>query len=102
MTLSINQSMNSCATVASVFTGNEPRPALKNNEESTELTQGRGVRASAEVVERLDDERRKQNNFSSTENTDRKAQQAINAYQSLQNDQRRSEVQSLLGVDLYA
>jgi hypothetical protein len=104
MTLNVNQNLNASANIASVFTGSEPRRAQVRNETATELPQGRGVRASSEVIERLDEERNQQRNFRNAEfrNNDRRAQQAVAAYQSQANEQRRSEVQSLLGVDLYA
>ncbi|MDP5136270.1 hypothetical protein ORJ04_09935 [Rheinheimera baltica] len=100
MSLNVNQSLNASSNVASIFSGNEPRRALPRNEEATELPKGRGIRASAEVTDRLDDERRQQTNFRSA--THKRSQQAIEAYQSQANEQRRSEVQSMLGVDLYA
>ncbi|HEX5792479.1 MAG TPA: hypothetical protein VFY01_04335 [Rheinheimera sp.] len=100
MTLNINAAVNATQSLSTVFNGAEPRRAQLRNEQATELPQGRGVRASSAVIERLDDERREQANFRS--NTDRRSQQAIDAYQSQANEQRRSEVQSLLGVDLYA
>lgn len=103
MTLNINAAPNATQSVGSVFNGTEPRraaPQTEPQQQATELPQGRGVRASSAVIERLDDERRQQSGFRST--TDRRSQQAIDAYQSQANEQRRSEVQSLLGVDLYA
>ena len=101
MTLNINSAANATQSVSTVFNGTEPRRApQQRDEQRTELPPGRGVRASTEVINRLDDERREQANFRAT--TDRRSQQAIDAYQSQANEQRRSEVQSLLGVDLYA
>lgn len=100
MTLNVNQTLNASPNISSVFAGNEPRRAPARNDSVSELPQGRGVRANADVVSRLDDERRQQANFRSV--TDKRSQQAINAYQSQANEQRRSEVQSMLGVDLYA
>jgi hypothetical protein len=104
MTLNVNQNLNASAGITNVFSGNEAGRIAQNNAQRevprTELPQGQGVRASSAVIERLDDERRQQSNFRA--GTDRRSQQAIDAYQSQANDQRRSEVQSLLGVDLYA
>ena len=101
MTLNINSAANATQSISTVFNGAEARRAPQSRDEQrTELPPGRGVRASTEVINRLDDERREQTNFRST--TDRRSQQAIDAYQSQANEQRRSEVQSLLGVDLYA
>ena len=100
MTLNINSNINASANIATVFNGNEPRRAPLPQSERTELPQGRGVRASSEVVAQLDDERREQN--STRFASDRRNQQAIDAYQNEANQQRRSEVQALLGVDLYA
>ena len=100
MTLNINSAANATQSISTVFNGTEPRRAQLRNKQTTELPQGRGVRASSAVIDRLDDERRQQANFRAA--TDRRSQQAIDAYQSQANEQRRSEVQSLLGVDLYA
>ena len=100
MTLNINSAANATQSVSTVFNGAEPRRARQPDEQRTELPPGRGVRASTEVINRLDDERRQQSNFAA--GSDRRSQQAIEAYQSQANEQRRSEVQALLGVDLYA
>ncbi|MBZ9611914.1 hypothetical protein [Rheinheimera maricola] len=100
MTLNINATANATQSVSTVFNGAEPRRAPVRNEAATELPSGRVVRASNEVINRLDDERRQQANFGSA--TDRRSQQAIDAYQSQANEQRRSEVQAMLGVDIYA
>ena len=100
MTLNINSAANATQSISTVFNGAEPRRAQLRNEQTTELPQGRGVRASREVIDRLDDERRRQTTFNAS--NDRRNQQAIDAYQSQANQQRRSEVQNLLGVDLYA
>lgn len=103
MTLNINSAANATQSVSTVFNGAEPRRARQPDEQRTErsdLAPGRGVRASTEVINRLDDERRQQSNFAA--GSDRRSQQAIEAYQSQANEQRRSEVQALLGVDLYA
>ena len=100
MTLNINAATNATQSVSTVFNGAEPRRVPQRDEQRTELPPGRGVRASSEVINRLDDERREQASFRAS--TDRRSQQAIDAYQSQANEQRRSEVQNLLGVDLYA
>lgn len=103
MTLNINSAANATQSISTVFNGAEPRRAQQpadNRPERSELAPGRGVRASAEVINRLDDERRQQSSF--TTGSDRRSQQAIDAYQSQANEQRRSEVQAMLGVDLYA
>lgn len=101
MTLNINAASNATQSISTVFNGAEPRRVqLQRDEQRTELPQGRGVKASADVINRLDDERRQQSSFSAS--SDKRSQQAIDAYQSQANEQRRSEVQVLLGVDLYA
>ena len=100
MTLNINSAANATQSVSTVFNGAEPRRAQQPAEQRTELPPGRGVRASTEVINRLDDERRQQSNFAA--GSDRRSQQAIDAYQSQANEQRRAEVQAMLGVDLYA
>lgn len=103
MTLNINSTANATQSISTVFNGVEPRRAQQpadNRTERSEPAAGRGVRASAEVINRLDDERRQQSSFSAS--SDRRSQQAIDAYQSQANEQRRSEVQALLGVDIYA
>tara|TARA_R110002126_G_scaffold43475_11_gene124561 strand:- start:7445 stop:7750 length:306 start_codon:yes stop_codon:yes gene_type:complete len=101
MSLTVNQSLNAPANVASVFAGTEQRRAPVEQDKRATTPQGEGVRASQQVINQLDSEQRSnQSNFQNT-NTSR-GQQAVAAYQSQQNEQRRAEVQSLLGVDLYA
>jgi hypothetical protein len=100
MTLNVNQNLNASANVATVYTGAQPRRVPVRDEQANELPPGRGVRASQAATARLDDERRHHASFGNT--PDRRAQQAVNAYESLAKDQRRNEVQALLGVDLYA
>ncbi|MDX1392061.1 MAG: hypothetical protein R3241_06765 [Rheinheimera sp.] len=104
MSLNVNPNLNPTASIATVFAGNEPRRAPQADAQRdalrSELPQGRGVRASSAVIDRLDDERRQQTAFNTA--TNRRSQQAIDAYQRQAEQPRRSEVQSLLGVDLYA
>ncbi|KKO45638.1 hypothetical protein WG68_09670 [Arsukibacterium ikkense] len=101
MSLTVNQSLNAPANIASVFAGTEPRRAPIQDDKRASAPQGEGIRASQQVINQLDSEQRnKQNNFQNVNS--RVGQQAVAAYQSQQNEQRRAEVQSLLGVDLYA
>lgn len=104
MSLTVNQSLNAPANVASVFAGTEQRRAssLDDNRLSgaANTSSGTGIRASQQVINQLDNERYKQNSFQNSNSS--RGQQAVEAYQSQQNEQRRAEVQSLLGVDLYA
>ena len=100
MPLNINAAANATQSISTVFNGAEPRRVQFRSEPGTELPAGRGVRANSDIIDRLDNERRQQ--ASSGSNLDNRSQQAIDAYQSQANEQRRSEVQSLLGVDLYA
>ncbi|WP_019675442.1 hypothetical protein [Arsukibacterium perlucidum] len=102
MSLTVNQSLNAPANVASVFAGTEQRraPLLADNRLSGAANTGSGIRASQQVINQLDNERSKQSNFQNSNSS--RGQQAVAAYQSQQNEQRRAEVQSLLGVDLYA
>lgn len=100
MTLNVNQSLNSTASLSRVFAGTDPRLAQSRSGQAAELPQGSGIRASSALIDQLDDARRQQTQFEN--NTSRRAQRAVDAYQSLANEQRRSDVQSLLGVDVYA
>ncbi|MDX3774426.1 hypothetical protein QE250_09885 [Chromatiaceae bacterium AAb-1] len=97
MTLSVNHNINSTRNVAAVFSGTERVRADKKQPESNAIPQGQGIKASPQAMSLLDEQRK-----SSAFNTERFHQQAIDLYQSVQNEQRRSEVQSMLGVDLYA
>jgi hypothetical protein len=101
MSLTVNQSLNAPANVASVFAGTEPRRAPVSDEKRAVAPQGQGVRASQQAINRLDNEQQsKQSSFQNANSS--RGLQAVAAYQSQQNEQRRTEVQSLLGVDLYA
>lgn len=100
MSLTVNQSLNAPANVASVFAGTEPRRAVIGDNKGSSTQQGEGIRASQQVINQLDNERSKQSNFQNFNSS--RGQQAVAAYQSQQNEQRRAEVQLLLGVDLYA
>ena len=101
MSLTVNQSLNAPANVATVFAGTEQRRAPLLEEKRTITPQGEGVRASQQAINLLDSQQRStQNNFQNANSS--RGQQAVAAYQSQQNEQRRAEVQSLLGVDLYA
>lgn len=110
MSLTVNQSLNAPANVASVFAGTEPRRAPLQDDKRLSGTagteMGRGIRVSQQAINQLDNERNKQPNFQNATNFQNgissRGQQAVAAYQSQQNEQRRAEVQSLLGVDLYA
>ncbi|MBV2128786.1 hypothetical protein [Arsukibacterium indicum] len=109
MSLTVNQSLNAPANVASVFAGTEQRraPQAEDNRLSglPGDNNGTGIRASQQVINQLDNERNQRSNFQNPDfqNTNsNRGQQAVAAYQSQQNEQRRAEVQSLLGVDLYA
>ncbi len=101
MSLTVNQSLNAPANVASVFAGAELRRAPIQDDRRAAIPQGEGIRASQQLINQLDSEQRnKQSNFQNSNS--KVGQQAVAAYQSQQNEQRRAEVQSLLGVDLYA
>ncbi|MDX1676288.1 hypothetical protein [Arsukibacterium sp.] len=102
MSLTVNQSLNAPANVATVFAGSEQRRATisADNAQSAPASAGSGVRASQKVINQLDNERNQRSNFQNSTGT--RAQQAVAAYQSQQNEQRRAEVQLLMGVDLYA
>ncbi|GGW50158.1 hypothetical protein [Alishewanella tabrizica] len=91
---------------------NRPQPAraVVPEKEST-VNQAAGIRIDRDVIQRLDTEReaqqtqqfaRESSRASSRNTAEQNNERAIAAYQSLQNEQRRSEVQAMLGVDLYA
>jgi len=83
---------------------NRPQPtrAVQPERDNT-VNQAAGIRVDSEVISRLDNEREAQSNRQSfRDNAEPRNERAIAAYQSLQNEQRRSEVQAMLGVDLYA
>lgn len=101
MTLSVNQSLNSTANIGSIFTGGEPRRAPRSDNVPA-LPQGSGIKASQQAISFLDQQRRSQQSQPDFSSGSRRSQQAVDAYQSVQNDQRRAEVQAMLGVDLYA
>ena len=95
---------------------NRPQPARAVVPEvvpqkDSAVNQAAGIRIDRDVIQRLDTEREAQqtqqfardsSRESSRNNIEQNNERAIAAYQSLQNEQRRSEVQAMLGVDLYA
>ncbi|WP_423185883.1 hypothetical protein ACO1PK_12140 [Alishewanella sp. d11] len=83
---------------------NRPQPtrAVQLERDNT-VNQAAGIRVDSEAISRLDNEREAQSNRQSfRDNAEPRNERAIAAYQSLQNEQRRNEVQAMLGVDLYA
>lgn len=102
MTLPINANSNT-AGLTGIFHGNALlRPANRQHATSdiTVETQRQHLRTSEQAVARLEEERTRHTSFEHA--PARRGQQAVAAYQSVQHDQRRAEVQSMLGVDLYA
>ncbi|MCB5225801.1 hypothetical protein JAO78_003115 [Alishewanella sp. 16-MA] len=83
---------------------NRPQPSRTvQPERESVVKETAGIRFERDAVERLDSEREAQTNRQSfRDNTEQRNERAVAAYQSLQNEQRRSEVQAMLGVDLYA
>lgn len=100
MTLTVNQSLNAPANVAAVYTNTEARRQTAEPKTAPVTPQGAGIRSNAKVLSALDAEH-KQPSFRANTN-DAHAERALLAYKSLQNQERRSEIQSMLGVDLYA
>lgn len=100
MTLTVNQSLNAPAQVRALYTSTAARTAPAEQKTAVAVPQGTGIRSNAKILSALDAEQRKPS-FASTANKPH-ADRAVAAYQSLQNEQRRSEIQSMLGVDLYA
>ena len=100
MTLTVNQSLNAPANIAPVYTNTEARRQSAEQKIAPVTPQGTGVRSNAKVLSALDAEQDKPS-FRSKHN-DAQAERALLAYKSLQNQERRSEIQSMLGVDLYA
>ena len=106
--MSINASNNINASSLLNPATNRPQPVRqaapeRQAAETQSTQQAAGIRVERAVIERLDNEReaeRNQQNF--RDSSEPRNERAIAAYQSLQNEQRRSEVQAMLGVDLYA
>lgn len=94
-------------TLGQVITPATNRPAQArtvSTERESAITQTTGIRVDRDVIERLDHEREAQAQQQTYQqnNHEQRNERAIAAYQSLQYEQRRSEVQAMLGVDLYA
>jgi hypothetical protein len=104
MDLTVNKSLNASANVANVFAGNEQRQTRVQDDKRPTTAAAEGIRGNNQVIRQLDNDRNKllnnQPNFRN--NVSSRAQQAVDAYQSQQNEQRRAEIQLMLGVDLYA
>lgn len=100
MTLTVNQSLNAPANVAAVYTNTEARRQTAEQKTVVITPQGTGIRSNAKVLSALDAEQDKPSFRSNTH--DAHAERAVAAYKNTQNQDRRSEIQSMLGVDLYA
>lgn len=100
MALSVNSTANHSQQIAAVFSGNSGHYAERKKQvtDSSTLPEGQGIRVSSRAITELDEQRQQQKSVYS----ERFHQKAVELYQSVQHEQRRSEVQSMLGVDLYA
>ncbi|CAM3852599.1 hypothetical protein [Rheinheimera salexigens] len=102
MTLTVKQSLNAPAHVATVYNSTEARRPSAEPKTAAITPQGSGIRSNARVLSALDAEQHKPSFRSNGNGNDAHAERAVAAYQSLQHQQRRNEIQSMLGVDLYA
>jgi hypothetical protein len=100
MTLTVNQSLNAPANVTALNNSAESRRQSAEQKIAAVPPQGTGIRHNAQLLSTLDAEQRKPS--SRANRNDSHAERALAAYQSLQHQQRRTEIQSMLGVDIYA
>lgn len=106
--MSINASNNVNASSLLNPATNRPQPVRQTTPdrqaaEAQSTQQAAGIRVERAVIERLDNEREAARNRQEFRgSSELRNERAIAAYQSLQNEQRRNEVQAMLGVDLYA
>lgn len=102
MSINASNNINPSSLLNPATNRSQPARAVQPERENT-VNEATGIRVDREVIERLDNEREAQSNRQSfRDNSEQRNERAIAAYQSLQNEQRRSEVQAMLGVDLYA
>lgn len=75
---------------------------VQQRQAATELPPARVVVRQANAQAFAEAEQYQQRSGFAYEQPNNKAKSALDAYQSLQREQKRSELQSLLGVDIYA
>lgn len=108
MAVNLNSSLPTNHGVATVFNpkaglklpGGEKRPVdlpVKNVEPTTKAPQ---VKADREAIKLLDEDRQKQEKHN-LDSPDRATKQALTAYRDVANADKREEIQSLVGVDLF-
>lgn len=84
---------------AGIFQDATPRPARPQQPAvNSELPQGQGIRRSEKALDALEQNRSRQNAMP----VGAQASQKTALYQDIANQQQRSELQSMLGIDLYA
>lgn len=102
MSINATNNINPSSLLGSATNRPQPARPVQPERENT-VNEAAGIRVDRGIIERLDNEREAQSNRQSfRDNSEQRNERAIAAYQSLQNEQRRSEVQAMLGVDLYA
>ena len=84
--------------VAGIFRDTTPQPARPQQPAvNSELPQGQGIRRSEKALDALEQNRSRKNAMPAAQ-----ASQKTALYQDIANQQQRSEIQSMLGIDLYA
>ncbi|MCC5827720.1 hypothetical protein [Alkalimonas sp.] len=98
--MSLSLDNNLAATgVAGIFRDTTARPARPQEPAvNSELPEGRGIRRSEKALDALEQNRTRKNAMSAGV----QASQKTALYQDIANQQQRSELQSMLGIDLYA
>lgn len=103
MSLSVDRSIIPAGNIVSAFQDAEHAYAVNKETTTTSaaviIPQGTGIRSSQQAISLLDQQ---QNTPRYAYQSDQKQHNAIAAYQSVQNEQKRADIQSMFGVDLYA
>ncbi|MFC4654825.1 MULTISPECIES: hypothetical protein [Rheinheimera] len=101
MSVTVSRDIPQSQNVAQVFQGlaSLPVPA-KPVAEKPAQPEGSGVKASAQVISLLDEQQEQRR--TSYDQPNNKNRQALQAYQSLANQEKREQIQQLFSVDLFA
>ncbi|WP_337880854.1 hypothetical protein [Rheinheimera sp.] len=101
MSVTVSRDIPQNPNVAQVFQGLASLPVpVKTAAEKVVLPEGSGVKTSAQVISLLDEQQEKRR--TSYDQPTNKNRQALQLYQSLEDQEKREQIQQLFSVDLFA
>jgi len=101
MSVTVSRDIPQSPNVAQVFQGLAAKPVAKPQpSDKAAIPEGSGVKASAQVISLLDEEQDQRR--TSYDQPNQRNRQALDAYQSLANQDKREKIQQMFSVDLFA